>query len=291
MEDRPAELVAQPVADNRAGWHDQPPQTHMTQEEEHILAELDTLRMQRDRAGLEALAAESWSSLVDERAFYRTGRALLELGATDPARRFLDQAELVMARPNRSNNELREVVREVAADHGVPLCDLAAQLDRYAEHGIAGNDLFADACHPNALGHALMAQILAGCAQQAGLFPDGLPADPRWEEPLPVDPLRLDHDARRLDAEPLGAVDTAPELADAIQAGHQAFSAQRYDQAWAHYARALDAGGAPGALLSNQALVRWHQGRMDDVETILEQALEAAPEDEELRNWSGLLTR
>ncbi len=276
------------VADNRADWSDQPPQTGLSPQEQRRLAQVEALRLRRDRAGLEDLGDEIFDELVDERAFFRTGRALLELGATDRARRYLDQAELVAARPNRSSRELRAVVREVAQASGAPLCDIAALLDQDAPRGVAGDELFADACHPNAAGHARIAAHLARCIEEAGLLAAAGP-EAAWERPLERDPLRLDHDARRTGA-PLAQDDGVdPAVLSAAQAGHLAFEAGRYDEAWDHYGRALEAGGPPAALLTSRAMVRWHQGRMGSTAELLEQARAEAPDDGEVANWLALL--
>ena len=155
--------------------------------------------------------------------------------------------------------------------------------------GSAGNDLCADAGHPTAAGHAHSARLLAQCAQDAGLLPPGLQGD--WGEPLPALTLRLDHDAPRQDEAPLAAADKTPELLAPTEDGHQAFAAGRYDEAWEHYARVLDAAGPASALYANQALVRWHQGRMPEAASLAGLADRARPEDPELRNWLALLTR
>lgn len=274
-------LVLATVADNRAGWVDQPPGRQLTHEEEQLLAELDGHRARRDSQAVLALAEGSWPILRDERALYRMGLALLQLGEPEQARPFLDEAELVMARPNRANRELRAALREVARDEGALLCEIADELDRRSTQGVAGNDLFVDACHPSPEGHAHIAALLAACIQDAGLMPAG-----DWERPLPVDPWRLDHHARRLGdlPEPPPA---DPALA-AAQLGHEAFAARQYDNAKVHYDQALTLGGPTDALRLNQALVRWHQGRSDDVRAIL---AEAGAEDPEIGNWKTLLTR
>ncbi len=278
-------LILATVADNRAGWVDAPPSRQLTQVEERLLAELDGLRASRDPQAVLALAERAWPELHDERSFYRMGRALLELGQLDTARRFLDQSELVMARPNRSNMELRQVVREVAEAQDIPLCEVADELDRLSSAGVAGNDLFVDACHPSPEGHAHIAALLGRCAERAGLWPSAA-----WEEPLSVDPWRLDHHAGRLGEPEDPDALSEPALAHALR-GHQAFSARDFDGAFSHYAQALEAGGPQAALLTDQALVRWRQGRTAELEALMGQAVAAAPEDPEIVNWKALLTR
>ena len=278
-------LILATVGDNRAGWVDAPPQRSLTAREEQLLAEIDGLRARRERGAVLALAEQAWPDLHDERAFYRVGRALLELGLLDQARRFLDQAELVMARPNRSSIELRAALREVAHDEGVILCEVADGLDARSAQGIAGNALFVDACHPSPEGHAHIAAMLAACAERAGLLTTGGASS--WEAPLDRDPWRLDHHAERLQTT-LDNDTGAPAMA-AVQAGHAAFTSGDHALAWEHYARALELGGPSDALLLDQALVRWHQGRSDDVEALLSSL--APAEDPEIENWKSLLTR
>ena len=278
-------IILATVADNRAGWVDAPPGRSMTSTEERLLAEMDGLRMHRDTPGALAHAEDAWAQLHDERAFYRMGRVLLDLGQPDAARRFLDRAELVMARPNRSSTELRAKVREVATAEGAVLCDVATGLDARSREGIAGDELFVDACHPSPQGHAHIASLLAACAHGAGLLPA---AD--WDAPMDSDPWRLDHHGARLQQSQPDGPQGDPSL-DAALEGHRAYSAGDHDGAWGHYARALEMGGPRGALRANQGLVRWRQGRSAELEALWAEATVAAPDDPEIGNWKALLTR
>jgi tetratricopeptide (TPR) repeat protein len=289
-------LLLATVADNRAGWVDSFADLRMSPQDERLLAELDGLRMRGDRQAIAALAEHAWPAtgeplLSDERAFFRVGTALLDMGMPQQARRFLDQAELVMRRPNRSNHQLRDVVRQVAQQHGLPLCDLAEQLDARSTRGVAGNDLFVDACHPSPSGHRHLAELLASCASEAGLLPDlaSPDRDPRAES-LPRDPWRLDHFAERRDALPAPEGQPDPAAAAALR-GHLAYADRQFDAAFEAYAQALEQGAPSAPLLLSQALVRWNQGEMDAVDGLLERARAAAPEDPEIRNWAALLTR
>ncbi len=295
-EDEGMPILLTTVADNRAGWVDSFAELRMSPADEQLLAELDGLRMRRDRQGIADLADRAWPPggaplLSDERAFFRVGSALLELQLTDQARRFLDQAELVMRRPNRSNEELRYVVRTVASERGVPLCDLAEQLDARSRRGIAGNDLFVDACHPSPSGHRHLADLLGQCAADAGLLPElaATEGEPR-PVPLPRDPWRLDHFTERQDTLPLADDEPDPAAAAALR-GHLAFNRRQFDEAFDAYAQALELGAPSAPLLLSQALARWNQGAMPEVQELMERAQAAAPEDPEIRNWEVLLTR
>jgi len=278
-------IILATVADNRAGWVDDPPGRSLTSTEESLLAHMDGLRIRRDISAALAYAEDAWPQIHDERAFYHMGRVLLDLGQTEAARRFLDQAELVMARPNRSSTELRAKVREVATAEGAVLCDVAVGLDARSRDNIAGNDLFVDACHPSPRGHAHIASLLAACAHRAGLLPA---AD--WDAPLDNDPWRLDHHGAALQQAQPDSAHEDPAM-DAALEGHRAYSARDHEAAWNHYARALELGGPPAALRTNQGLVRWRQGRVSELEALWVEATAAGPNDPEIGNWKALLTR
>lgn len=278
------------VADNRADWVDGLPGRTLSDEELGLVAEVEGAAERRDRALATRLAERAWPELNDERAFYRIGWALLGLGLRDQARRYLDQAELVMARPNRSSSELRAVVREVAQQPGVHLCDVHEAMDEHSRLGVAGDEFFSDACHPNPQGHNLIASTLATCAQQAGLLPPHTKPG-SWGRPLSTDPLRVDHDQRWMNTVRDGDPDPGTTAQGAARNGHDAFAQRDHDAAFGHYADALGLGGDSAALLTSQALVRWHQGRMSDVEALLSEAAVLAANDPEIGNWKALLTR
>jgi len=274
-------LLLATVADNRADFVDTPPGVALSADQEQLAAQLEALARSGDRDALQAELGRVEPQLRDERAWFRAGRALLQAGLRDDARRLFDQAELVQLRPNRSNRELRAALRTVALAEETSLCDVAEQLDRVSMFGTAGGDLFYDACHPNPAGHARIAALIASCAQRDGLLP-AIDAQRR----LPIDPWRLDHHQLRLDQLP--ATPPADPAQAAAQAGHEAFARGAPDQAWAHYQRAVELGGPPEILGLNRALVRWHQGRRDDAQAILQQLPDADPE---ISNWKALLTR
>jgi tetratricopeptide (TPR) repeat protein len=283
-------LVLGTVADNRATWSDDPPGRSLSAAEERAVSAVEALDELEQADEAAAIAEAAWPTLEDERAFFRIGQRLLRLGRAELARRFLDHAELIMLRPNRSNNELREVVRAVAREEGVVLCDIAAALDERSELGVAGGDLFVDACHPSPEGHGHIAALLATCAQRHDLLPPL--ADPAgFDVPLEARPFRLDHDARRRTGGEDPALDPEqPALSAALQ-GHIAFSDKDYRAACGHYERALELGAPEADTLASLALCRWHQGERREVGELLERAQRASPEDREIGNWRALLTR
>lgn len=50
-----------------------------------------------------------------------------------------------------------EALKKIAAKHKVTFVDLQAALEEVAPHGLVGMELFLDHCHPNSLGHKILA--------------------------------------------------------------------------------------------------------------------------------------
>ncbi len=281
--DAGARVMLATVADNRADWSGDSDRELSAWEQDRLdalaqaVGELDTQAAQ-------GFAAEIEAAFPSQRALFEAGRSLLDLGETEHARVLLELAELMDVRPTRGNRELREVVRELAAQEGTGLCDLAELLDGVSERGVAGHDLFTDGCHLNATGQRAAAMSLATCTRSMGL----------WEPlerpvPLPVDPFRLDHDLRS-DGEAFPPLEPEPlEGLQETQSGHAAFATGRPEQARAHYQAALEAGAPEGPTALNLALVHWHLGQLETTAQRLEQASEAMGRDPELDNLRVIL--
>lgn len=93
---------------------------------------------------------------------YQPVRALLQEGRFDEAdalgRRVLAEAE---ARHQSSDLE-NAILREVARDLDVPLADVEAAVRAAEPHHVPGETLFADHCHLNERGNAILRETLTG---------------------------------------------------------------------------------------------------------------------------------
>jgi tetratricopeptide (TPR) repeat protein len=79
---------------------------------------------------------------------YLQGRLLAEMGRWAEARAAFERARDEDVCPLRALGPMPGIVREVASERAVPVVDFAALADRWAEHGIPGDDLFLDHVHP-----------------------------------------------------------------------------------------------------------------------------------------------
>ena len=87
------------------------------------------------------------------------------------AKKYFVEAEYLDSRPRRSNRAMRQMVRDVAAEKGVPMCDAAKRLDAMDAQGLAADVFFMDPCHPTPKGHRALAEILLACTLESGLLP------------------------------------------------------------------------------------------------------------------------
>jgi len=85
-------------------------------------------------------------------AAYQKGIALLQARRPGEARPYLIEAFLTSPRPMRATPKINEIIREVAAEHQVPLADVEQLVIDASPDGIPGNDLFWDWCHLNLRG-------------------------------------------------------------------------------------------------------------------------------------------
>jgi tetratricopeptide (TPR) repeat protein len=76
------------------------------------------------------------------------GRLLDEAERWGEARAAFERARDEDICPLRASGPIAGIVREVAADRGVPVVDFAVLADEWAKHGIPGEDLFLDHVHP-----------------------------------------------------------------------------------------------------------------------------------------------
>jgi tetratricopeptide (TPR) repeat protein len=68
--------------------------------------------------------------------------------------------------PLRAPAQAVAIVREIAARENVPLADFEKVFGEFARGGVIGHQLFNDYMHPNATGHRLMAETLAGLIKE-----------------------------------------------------------------------------------------------------------------------------
>ncbi len=101
---------------------------------------------------------------------YAAAEVMLRAGRKERALELFQRAELLDPTPFRSNQELRKAVLEVGGSEQIATCDMALELNRVAQDGIPGFDLFADWCHPNPEGHKQLAKILLRCIRSSGVL-------------------------------------------------------------------------------------------------------------------------
>ena len=88
---------------------------------------------------------------------YRAGRLLRELRRPTEAKIHFRAALELDATPIRSFAAFNTVLREIARGQAVELVDIARAFESKCRDGIPDNTLFWDYCHPNMLGHELIA--------------------------------------------------------------------------------------------------------------------------------------
>ena len=128
----------------------------------------------------EALAALDAAIDLDPRyaeLHYQRGRALFALERYGEAKEAFERAVEEDVCPLRALGEMREIVRQVAADSGVPLVDferlLETGLEAAAGHSILGEEDFLDHVHPTIGGHRELALALIEAMRGLGALPAG----------------------------------------------------------------------------------------------------------------------
>ncbi len=212
----------------------------------------------------------------EEQALFGEAHARLADGRLDEAREAFEAAVEQAARPSRADRQLRQILREVAAEQGVTLCDVAAELAERAQYGIPGQDLFFDSCHANQQGHEIIGLSMARCALLAlGEDPSAL----RGVEPGSLtggDAWRIDDFTGRWD---LQLPPDSGGAQDAATAGHLAFARQQPAQARDAYLLALERGAPRGAMEMNLGIVALYQGDLQAARSHLDQAAQLLADD------------
>lgn len=271
---------ARTVADDEAEW----------------IAGLLADPVRRDPTALSRAAVAAAPYLHTQAAHAEVGVRLLEAGRVDQAVWWLERAETLAQRPLRSNAAMRDGVRRLAAEEQVPLCDVSRALAALSPRGVAGDDVFRDGCHPNALGHHRIAGILARCLVDEGLVAPSDPAAARTlleqalaGAPAQDDPFRAEHFAcRSTRRDQQGRPDDGTALA-AARLGHEAWSFQQLTRAKGHYHDAMARGGPPGGLTLNLAMLALYRHDVAGARAHLAAAEELMPGDPLVAELSGLL--
>lgn len=238
-----------------------------------------------DRGSFLRAIDDAQPELQSEGAQFQLGQLLLRGGLRNAAFKAFEDAEMLALRPMSSDRQLRQTVRNVAQQHEVPLCDLAATLAASSADGSPGNDLFVDHCHPNAAGHHQLGVTLARCIVRDDLLKLGitdtvLETAIKHVETTTVDPFRLDHFTGH---RPIPGMKTpSPPPADtalgSAQRGHLAFVASDFDGALRAYKRAESMGAPVPAILLNQGLTHLYLGDLAAARTAIDKAAESATE-------------
>lgn len=109
-------------------------------------------------------AAEAYEKLDresrDAGLLHRAAVCRLKLGQRDLAARLFRTA-VDLGGTKRPTTEQNDAIRRLARDHGAALADSSAALDAASPLGLAGDELFVDAHHPNLRGVALIARAFA----------------------------------------------------------------------------------------------------------------------------------
>ncbi len=125
---------------------------------ESLTARAESLRNQR-RLELSLSALEQAQAMDDRYAGlqYRKGLVLYDLGRYTEAKEAFHRAADEDICPLRALTSIQEIIREIAAQRGVPVLDFAAEIEHRSDHGIPGSDHFLDHVHLTIEGYRLLA--------------------------------------------------------------------------------------------------------------------------------------
>jgi len=103
---------------------------------------------------------------------YIRGRCYFDMRRFEQARASLILAKETDAFPKRALNSFNEAVRSLALESDLELFDAEALFFAESEHGIPGDNLFLDDCHPTLDGHRLFAEGLKPTVKKLLKFQD-----------------------------------------------------------------------------------------------------------------------
>ncbi len=274
-EERGVPLVLATVASNLRDHVDRGTPGEPSEAESRALAELRGMSGRVPAARFAAEAGDRLNGIETEGGFHALGTMFLEAGLDEAAADAFQRKELAALRPMTSNRDLRRVVLAASERWEVGVCDLAGSLARTASNGIPGNEEFIDHCHPNARGHEAMGQALATCVGKLGI--EGLTGSTLTNTEVSQNPFRIEHYQGH---RPIPGFATNPKPADTSTAeglalaGHQAFVAERYDDALAAYTEAAARPEAPGEVYLSIGLTQLYRRDITGARAALNKAVE-----------------
>jgi lysophospholipase L1-like esterase len=289
-------LMLSTVANNLRWCSARGGQVHLSDANRQILARIDHPSTRGSNAGDGKRTTASGEATLSAHDLCVAGNRLAEDGKTAEAFSLLEAAEYWSPRPFRSNVVQRQMVRRVATEANVGLCDVAAGVNELSPGGLPGRDVFDDSCHPNALGHRRIGAILARCILEQGLLgsrraPDEIASlELMAYDELESDVFRLDRWMQSSNPSvkvPLPPSDDSPE--SAAEAGHRAVIAAHFDLAIDYYRLAIERGGPAPDLGVSVALTKLYAADIDGARAALDQALSSLGEEPYLRDLRSTL--
>jgi len=245
----------------------------LSRQGEAALHELEAMVDKVPTARFASEAGDRLHLIDTEEGLHKLGNLYLRASLPDAARDAFERKELAALRPMTTNRLMRDVVKRVAQKYDTPVCDLESSLSDIATHGIPGNDLFIDHCHPNATGHAQLGTALAQCIADQDLLQLG-PVKLNTT-PANTNIYRVDH---YRDHRPIPGIKQAtnpqePGTSEHIATeGHKAFVADRFEQALEHYERAASLGAPAGSIQHSIGLTHLFRGDLNQAKSAFIQA-------------------
>lgn len=151
-------------------------QTYATEDLRHrfdeLLGKIDSeIRKNRPEEAIRE-AEKAFTEFPDNAILYFfQGDAYLKLGDLNNARRCYVRAKDLDPNILRGLSVFNDIVRELSHQPGVHLVDIEEVFFQESKVGIPGDDLMYDYCHPNIIGHYLIAKSLMTKFVETGLFP------------------------------------------------------------------------------------------------------------------------
>lgn len=109
-------------------------------------------------AGLASYRAAYALDSLDARLCYQLGATYAALHDSVPAARYLYRAKDLDVIRFRASEDVNRIIRDLAAQHYVPLVDLLETFKAHSPLGLIGKELLCDHLHPNPQGYYLMAE-------------------------------------------------------------------------------------------------------------------------------------
>ncbi len=186
-------------------------------------------------------------------------------GEHEAARELFQRAKEEDPIPWRALHEINDAIRTVAGEEGAILVDLVGAFEREADDGLVGSDLFADNCHPNLLGCALIARdLIAALSSRRILVEQAIPAASLQEQLERFLSGSFGPERRR-------ALDKEYHIRNGIYAMKPPF--YNFAASRASFQGALAIDGSDWVIWANLATLSLRQGRREDGERELERAL------------------